>query len=170
MAALDRLALDRIRLADYNLNTCGVPTLPDGSRYVDIPKTLTYNNAVPANTDAATHGILPDERQGTQSNTLFMLGSISVPNGIINIKVRFQWPNGRYLQNAPVILNAAYGNVFPGYRKSLRWPVQIPPGKQIRIYFQNTSGVAVPVYIAFEGWLRFFLAPGESPACCVERL
>lgn len=164
MAATDKVNLERIRLADYNLNACGVPTLPDGSRFVDIPKTLVYNNVILANQ------FLPDERQGTQSNTLFMLGSIQTQfqNQNIGIMVRFQWPNGRYLQNAPVLFNAAYG--FGATRKSLRYPVEVPPGEQIRIYLQNTTASATPILIAFEGWLRYYLAPGQSPACCVERL
>lgn len=168
MAANDQVNLARIRLADYNLSACGVPTLPDGARYVDIPKSLIYNAVVPANTDAATHGVLPDERQSTQANTLFMLGSIQAQLAT-NVKVRFQWPNGRYLQNAPGFINALYAN-GPRYRKCLRYPVQIPPGTQIRIFLQNTGGTAVQVVFAFEGWLRYYLAPGESPACCVERL
>lgn len=156
--------LERLRLIDFNLSQCGVPQLPDGARYVEIPKTLVYNNQL------AVSAFLPDERQGTQSDTVFILKAIQMlPPPTAAVYVRFQWPNGRFLQNVPVEVLVGIG--FSEYRKALRRGVLIRPGEQIRISLQNFSAVTVvPIVILFEGFLRYYLKDRVSAPCCISDL
>lgn len=170
MAAAEGLNLERLRLADFNFTKCGRPVLPDGARYIDIPKVLNYNNVVPPSTT------FPDERQGTHSDTVFFLRAISfAQSGSTGLLyVQFQWPNGIFLSNQPELINGAFQ--WGSYRRVLRagpknLGVQFAPGQQIRFSLQNKSGgLTAPVFIAFEGYLRYYLAPGTSPACCIEKL
>ena len=157
----DEVNLERLRLADLHLSDCGKPQLPDGARFVDIYKVLVYNNQIAASTT------LPDERQGTHSDTIFFVCSIQALPAASNT-LRIQWPDGNYLSNAPERINAAMGMGY--YRKVLRNHVPIPPGKQIRMSIVNSQLSTAQVIIIFEGYLRYYLKDRVSPACCVERL
>ena len=163
--ATQPINLERLRLADFNLSKCGKPTLPDGARFIDIPKALNYNNPV------APLTLLPDERQGTLSDTVFFLRSILFAQsaGSGSTYIRIQWPNGNFLSNQPELVNGMMQ--WGRYRRVLRNPVQIAPGEQIRFSIQNKSAsLTAPMFITFDGFLRYYLAPGDSPACCIERL
>lgn len=161
---MDGINLERLRLADFNFSKCGRPIMPDGARFVDIPKRLVYNNPLPAST------LLPDERQGTHGDTVFFLRALSfIQSGSTGkTYLRVQWPNGNFLSNAPELINGAFE--WGSYRRVLRNAVQIAPGEQIRFSIQNTGVLAAPILIVWEGFFRYYLAPGTSPACCIERI
>ena len=171
MSASSSVNLERLRLADFNLSQCGVPQLPEGARYVDIIKTLVYNSSL--GQAGSGSDILPDERQGTHSDTIFILRAIQITSSttVNPIYVRFQWPNGRYLQNVPVEINVAYPSTGQ-FRKVLRSGVLIRPGEQIRISLQNFAAASgtVPIVILFEGFLRFYLKGRNSAPCCIADL
>jgi hypothetical protein len=162
--AADAIDLERVKLADFQYNQCGRPTMPDGARYIDIPKSLVYNNVI------AASGQLPDERQSTHSNTVFMLRSIQaqVTPATINLTVRIQWPDGNFLSNVPTLFYLSYGLGFE--RRLFRRPVIIRPGEQIRIQFINSTATQAQLVFAFEGVLRYYLKDRTSPACCIDRL
>lgn len=163
--------LERLKLADFVLDKCGQPQLPDGMRILPMYRTLTYQQVV------SSGQYLPDEKQSTQSDTVFVVSSISIVPITPRVYLRIQWPNGRFLSSAEQQINAAF--TYGQQRRGLGAPIPklpgmrgvvCPPGSQIRLTLRNADTAGAEVVILFHGADVYFLRKGSSVPCCVNQL
>jgi len=164
--------LERLRLSDFVLDKCGRPQLPDGTRILPMYRTLVYQQVV------NTGQYLPDEKQSLQSDTIFVVSSISIVTLAAIIYLRIQWPNGRFLTSAEQQINGGF--TFGEQRRALcaeipKLPgmrgVVCPPGSQIRLTLRHAdTAAAQEVVIAFHGADVYFLKKGSSQPCCIHQL
>lgn len=150
----------RIKPADFELNGCGVPKIPESARFIDLYRVFQYTVVLGA-ADSGTD-ILFDEKKSVDSNADFLLHRITPigatgPYTAASYFLRFQWPNGRYSSNALQDVETWLGTTLTKNPDGSTRPIRVPAGRSIGIQLQNFTDAAVNVVLEFEGVKRFYL-------------
>jgi hypothetical protein len=148
------LSLRQIKVSDLQVNGCGKYVDPSGAVFLELFQVVPVFTSLVAN-----QAVVPDYEQGTPPEFAFLVKAISYTGLTPGTLVQIQWPDGRYLQSAPIDMFS-----FCGTGKRARWleaPKLCPPNSKIRLLLDN-SAVDSPsdVELYFEGVLRVPMVNG----------
>jgi hypothetical protein len=141
------MSFRQIKLSDLQVNTCGQWTAPNGTRFLELPHTVTTFLTVAGNAE------LFEYEQGTEPDFRFLCKAVSFTGVTPGTLIQIQWPDGRYLQSVPMDFFS-----FVGTGKRARWleaPKLMPPSSKIRLTIDNSQvDVSSDIELYFEGVLR----------------
>lgn len=148
------MSLRDLKLSDLQLNACGAYSLPSGAKILVVPHTIPVFETLQAN-----QPIVTDYEQATDPDYDFIVKAISYTGLTPGTLIQVQWPDGRYLSNAPVNLFSFCGT---GKRsRGFDQPKLVPANQKIRLTLDNSAVDSVSnVEMYFEGVLRVALVNG----------
>lgn len=148
------MSLRQLKLSDLQINACGVYTTPQGLQILPLPWTLPGYVSL-----TALQAPVPDFEIGTHPEFPFLVRAISYTGLVPATLIQVQWPDGKYLSNAPVDFFSFVGTGKRG--RYLEVPKLCPPQSKIKLNLDNSavsSNSDVEVY--FEGCLLIPLVNG----------
>lgn len=143
--------------ADFVLNSCGRPVPPPGLRHIDLSYIIPYQGSVAAGSVAGpTQG-----RVANNERTVFFCKGVVMQN---DTKVKIKWPNGRFLTQNPLPVNASPfgapagrgGNMY-----TLNEPIAVDAGGRIGV---EVSGAEGDTDLEFWGVLRYWINETDANA------
>lgn len=147
-----------VSLSTYQLEACKGWKLPTDSKILPVSYVIPFLQFLAAGQTQRTFEqaiVIP----GGYPFSLIALGAWLAQPGP---KMRFQWPNGRYLSN---VLMPIFGFIQTGKSgRLLAKPVDMKSGDVVRMDIDNTAGPAQTLMIFFEGVAHIPFAKGGPNA------